>query len=256
MVRAWTILFGLGFLGLWLNYFAGPTSPGDGAWLAWVDVALGAITLVIAGMLHRSARKTELVAAPIFLGILAIAACIIGMQLIGSSQLVWGNFGLAVCFFILGGAAAAQRVKTVVRRPSAAEIGPEAVAPAPEPAAGPDAEKIWEDYGPRNLGGFEYQQRAGYRERDTPAADGRFWGVGPKGYLRTDIQIANEISEKMARDSELDASGIEVDVRYGDVTLRGKVIDSSAAARAGHICRSTLGVGEVHNLLKIPEKAA
>ena len=99
-------------------------------------------------------------------------------------------------------------------------------------------------------------QRGGYLEREIPAADGRYWGVGPKGYLQSDVLIAEEISEKMAKDPELQTSGIEISVRYGDVTLRGHVADESYVPRAKQICRSVPGAREVRSKLRVVAKAA
>ena len=46
-------------------------------------------------------------------------------------------------------------------------------------------------------------------------------GRGPRGYRRTDERILEEVNERLTEDAHLDATNIEVDVRDGEVTLKG-----------------------------------
>ena len=50
-----------------------------------------------------------------------------------------------------------------------------------------------------------------------------FFGVGPKGYRRSDERIREEVCEALARHPGVDASDIEVSVLNGHVTLAGTV---------------------------------
>src|SRR5215510_4571080 len=45
----------------------------------------------------------------------------------------------------------------------------------------------------------------------------------PEGFRRSDEEIAHEIAERLADDVGLDANGIDVSARHGEVTLRGTV---------------------------------
>jgi osmotically-inducible protein OsmY len=59
----------------------------------------------------------------------------------------------------------------------------------------------------------------------------------PQGFSRTDEQIARDVSERLADDVGLDASGIEVAVNHGEVTLRGMVRHCADIRRAeSHAC--------------------
>jgi osmotically-inducible protein OsmY len=59
----------------------------------------------------------------------------------------------------------------------------------------------------------------------------------PAGYRRTDSDIAREIRERLADDVGLDSSGIEIEVRGCEVTMRGVVRHCADAKRAQtHAC--------------------
>ncbi|WP_333585924.1 BON domain-containing protein [Phenylobacterium sp.] len=76
-------------------------------------------------------------------------------------------------------------------------------------------------------------------------------GRGPKGYVRSDERIADEVHHRLTDDSWLDASDIEVAVREGEVTLTGFVEDRFAKHRAEHCVEDILGVKHVQNNLRI-----
>lgn len=61
------------------------------------------------------------------------------------------------------------------------------------------------------------------RRRDIDERQGPHTGKGPKGILRFDEKIKEEIQEKLYHDSFIDASDIDVEVIEGDVTLSGTV---------------------------------
>ena len=66
-----------------------------------------------------------------------------------------------------------------------------------------------------------------------------------------DQQIATEIRGALMRDSDLDASGIQVEVRGGHVWLRGTVSTNWARIRAEEDARWTRGVVGVSNELSV-----
>lgn len=80
-------------------------------------------------------------------------------------------------------------------------------------------------------------------------------GRGPRGYVRSDERIHEEVHERLSEDRYVDATDIEVSVKDGIVTLNG-MIDSRAEKRLAEDCVDTvLGVRDVHNLLRIREPA-
>lgn len=85
---------------------------------------------------------------------------------------------------------------------------------------------------------------------DRPASHG-FHGKGPKGWKRSDDRIKEEVCESLYRDSEVDASGIEVQVKDSCVYLKGSV-DSRDQKRAAERCVENLsGVEDVQNELRV-----
>lgn len=76
-------------------------------------------------------------------------------------------------------------------------------------------------------------------------------GKGPRGYQRSDDRITEEICDLLTRDPNVDASGIEVSVQQGEVTLRGTV-DSRYEKRATEdLAEGVQGVRQVHNELRV-----
>lgn len=80
---------------------------------------------------------------------------------------------------------------------------------------------------------------------------GLFVGKGPKGYQRSDERILEDVSDALARNGELDASEIVVQVSAGEVTLDGTVPDRSSKRLAEDLVEDLLGVKHVHNRLRV-----
>lgn len=76
-------------------------------------------------------------------------------------------------------------------------------------------------------------------------------GRGPKGYRRSDERIREDVSDRLTDDSSVDASGIEVSVQDGEVTLSGTVGDRQGRRRAEDIAESVAGVTHVQNNLRL-----
>ncbi len=76
-------------------------------------------------------------------------------------------------------------------------------------------------------------------------------GKGPKGYIRPDHRIHDDVCEHLTRDTFVDASGIEVNVKEGVVTLSGKVEDREMKRFAGALIDRVPGVKDIHNLLEL-----
>lgn len=78
-----------------------------------------------------------------------------------------------------------------------------------------------------------------------------FTGRGPKGYQRSDDRIREEVSDRLTDDAALDASEIEVEVKHGEVTLKGTVRDRQQKRRAEDLAESCSGVSDVANNIRV-----
>jgi len=81
--------------------------------------------------------------------------------------------------------------------------------------------------------------------------DSRHRGRGPKGYVRSDDRIKEDVSERLMDDGHLDASDIEVTVQDGEVTLGGTVSERFAKRHAEDIAERASGVKHVQNNLRV-----
>jgi hypothetical protein len=78
-----------------------------------------------------------------------------------------------------------------------------------------------------------------------------FAGRGPQGYKRSDERITEDINEELTQDPELDASDVNIEVRSGEVVLKGTVPDRASKRRAEEIAEYCSGVKDVMNQLRI-----
>ena len=78
-------------------------------------------------------------------------------------------------------------------------------------------------------------------------------GKGPKGWQRSDESIREKVSECLERDSQVDASEIEVSVKDAIVTLSGKVDDRRSKRRAENMIENLPGVKDVRNELWVDQ---
>lgn len=81
-------------------------------------------------------------------------------------------------------------------------------------------------------------------------------GKGPAGYQRSDDWIREQVCESLTEDDQVDASGIEVGVSRGEVTLSGTVDDRRAKRDAEDCAYSVPGVRDVQNLLRVGDDPA
>jgi osmotically-inducible protein OsmY len=86
--------------------------------------------------------------------------------------------------------------------------------------------------------------------RDLPQ-DAQHRGKGPKGYVRTDERITEDVNEKLTDDGYVNANDIEVQVRNGDVILSGTVQSRQEKRRAEDIIERVSGVKDVENRIKV-----
>jgi hypothetical protein len=80
---------------------------------------------------------------------------------------------------------------------------------------------------------------------------GRYRGVGPKGYARSDDRIRELVCDDLMDDPWLDASRIEVAVKDGEVTLSGSVETRDAKRLAEDLAEHAGGVKHVQNNLRV-----
>ena len=97
--------------------------------------------------------------------------------------------------------------------------------------------------GPRGGMGFQV-----VRQR---RPSGRFAGRGPKGYVRSDEQIWEEVNERLKEHGDIDATHVTVRVSGREVTLEGSVEDRETKRLAEDVAESVYGVVDVHNRLQI-----
>jgi hypothetical protein len=76
-------------------------------------------------------------------------------------------------------------------------------------------------------------------------------GKGPRGYVRSDARILEDVSDRLADDGQLDATDIEVKVEAGEVTLDGQVQSRDDKRRAEALAERASGVRHVQNNLRV-----
>lgn len=89
-------------------------------------------------------------------------------------------------------------------------------------------------------------QQAGHDIEHAP-----FAGRGPRGYQRTDARIYEDVCDRLTVDSHIDASELEVDVRDGEVVLRGHVPTREMRRQAEDAAFDIPGVRHVNNDVRV-----
>jgi osmotically-inducible protein OsmY len=100
----------------------------------------------------------------------------------------------------------------------------------------------------------ERRRRQDAREGDEGAQHHR--GKGPKGYVRSDDRIREDVQDRLTDDPYLDATEIEVVVGSGEVTLNGTVNSRDDKRRAEDIVDRVSGVKHVQNNLRVQQHSA
>ena len=114
----------------------------------------------------------------------------------------------------------------------------------------------WPEQREAQRGGFSGQQgyeqgQQGYQQAQPGMQRGQFAGRGPKGYKRPDDRIREDVNEELTRNPDIDATGIEVSVRDGEITLTGVVDERRDKRLAEDLAERCSGVHEVHNQLRV-----
>jgi hypothetical protein len=114
-----------------------------------------------------------------------------------------------------------------------------------------------ESYGPQGYGRggsrlMRYGRHEGGESYGESSAQGRYSGVGPKGYKRSPERLKEQVCDRLEENGELDASEIEVKMEQdGTVTLTGSVENRYMKRIAEDIAGSVTGVSDVSNQLKV-----
>jgi hypothetical protein len=112
-------------------------------------------------------------------------------------------------------------------------------------------EPYYQGYYSRYATPVRYPGGSGMVYSESLTLHGPYTGRGPKGYKRSDQQIIEEASQRLERDGEIDATGIEVLAEDGIITLRGTVDDRATKRRAEECVESVYGVRDVMNELRV-----
>jgi hypothetical protein len=81
-----------------------------------------------------------------------------------------------------------------------------------------------------------------------------FSGRGPKGYMRADDRVRDDVCDRLTSDPFVDATDIDVRIVGGEITLEGAVRTRDQKRRAEDITASVRGVRDVQNRLRIAER--
>ena len=107
------------------------------------------------------------------------------------------------------------------------------------------------NYGNRGMYGREGEYDYGTYPFGRSGNRGRYSGVGPRGYRRSDERIKDDINDRLTWHGFIDASDIDVEVNEGIVTLKGTVEDRHQKRMAEDVAENIPGVEDVNNQLKI-----
>jgi hypothetical protein len=88
----------------------------------------------------------------------------------------------------------------------------------------------------------------------------RNWlGLGPKGYRRSDDRIREDVCDRLvhlAQHADVDSSDVDVNVKDGEVSLRGTVRERRWKHLVEDVADGVPGVRDVHNQLRVRHERA
>lgn len=97
------------------------------------------------------------------------------------------------------------------------------------------------------------RKRSRTREPRTEPSKDAFRGRGPKGYVKPDAKITDDVCEALYRHTGVDASFIEVSTQMGVVTLKGTVMSREQKRLAEEAVEHIGGVIEVRNEISLQQ---
>lgn len=83
----------------------------------------------------------------------------------------------------------------------------------------------------------------------------RLFGIGPKGYKRSDERIHEDICERLIDSDHVDCGDVSVEVKDGTVTLEGTVPDRYMKYEIEDIADSCSGVRDVENNIRVQRQS-
>ena len=97
-------------------------------------------------------------------------------------------------------------------------------------------------------GRFAEGSRYGGQDEERPGGNR---GRGPQGYTRSDDRIREDVCEALTLDDHVDATGLHVAVRDGEVTLSGTVPERWMKRLAEDIVEDVSGVRDVQSSVRV-----
>jgi osmotically-inducible protein OsmY len=117
------------------------------------------------------------------------------------------------------------------------------------------------NYGNLNQGGFDADwwekargRVASWFNRDR-GPEGPHRGKGPRGYVRSEERIREDVYDRLSYDPGIDASEINIRVEGSEVILSGTVHSREEKYRAEDLVESISGVRNVQNNLRVDRDA-
>lgn len=101
---------------------------------------------------------------------------------------------------------------------------------------------------------IERSSRHGESYDADQSMQGPFVGRGPRGYRRSDERILEDVCDLLTRHGQIDASQMEVDVRNGEVFLRGMADSGQTRRLVEEIVEDVTGVHDVRNELRVNQR--
>ena len=108
----------------------------------------------------------------------------------------------------------------------------------------------------RNFGNGRSQFEGRSEDGGHASSMGPHVGKGPKGYQRSDDRIREEVSDELMAHGDIDASEIEVDVKGGEVILKGTVDSREAKRMAEDVAERIQGVRDVTNQIRVSKSGS
>jgi osmotically-inducible protein OsmY len=115
-----------------------------------------------------------------------------------------------------------------------------------------DRQRGWWDRASDEVASWFGDEGAERRRREDERHD-IYRGRGPRGYIRSDDRIREDVSDRLTDNPILDASDVEVSVSSGEVTLSGHVDSRYSKRLAEDIAEDVSGVRHVQNNLRVRE---
>ena len=135
---------------------------------------------------------------------------------------------------------------------------------SPRPAEASKSAVADEGFGTRHWGHGEFKGDDGTESTSTAGnvleraaqSVGRFFGIGPKGYRRSNERVHEDVCEALKNHHEINAAEVEVKVADGVVSLTGTVDDRQMRRAVEDVVRSIPGVLEIENHLRTEQYVA